>query len=170
MEQEVTQANVLISLLVRFPQIGAVHYEPQEKALRFVFVLEKALAADFQDFCAGFKAHLALFHNLQQDREHRLSLKKLDDQRFSMLEVTRDVFSLSLEEVNLMIQLVGDYYGESLVLEGPIVDEELEFEHNVLIESRLSLGFLAGAERLSGFRENGRVLVFSTPLTGVGRS
>jgi len=36
-ELEGNQIDLLISILVRFPQIGTVHYEPAEKALRIVF-------------------------------------------------------------------------------------------------------------------------------------
>ncbi|NLJ80665.1 MAG: hypothetical protein GX335_06555 [Firmicutes bacterium] len=169
MGQEVTQAEVLISLLVRFPQIAAVHYEPQGRLLRLIFVLETVQPEDFQLFTDRFKAHLKAFHHLKNNAEYHLSWEKQKNQKFSVLEIRRDVSSLSLEELNLITELVLDYHGPSLLQEGSAVDEEDQFEHNVLIESGLSLGLISGQEKLTGFRENGRVLVFSTSLTGVSQ-
>lgn len=169
MVQKPSQVELLISLLVRFPQICRVHYEPQSSSLRLVFLTWGANLRGFPDFVKTFKTHVAAFHNLKQEQSRRVSLKKTEHNTFALVEVLRDVESLSLEELNLMIQLIRDHYGEALIEEGPEVEEDDEFEYNALIESVLSSVFL-GEEQLTGFRENGRVLVFSTPLAGVGKS
>lgn len=39
MDEVGSQVDLLVSLLVRYPEIGAVHYEPQEKALRFIYLV-----------------------------------------------------------------------------------------------------------------------------------
>jgi len=83
--------------------------------------------------------------------------------------VVRDLASLSLSELNLIVQLVRDYYGDALVQEGPTMTEEDELEQNLLIENLLMSSAWRPLERLMGFRENGRVLVFSVPL-GVSES
>ncbi len=169
MAQKPSQVELLISLLVRFPQICRVHYEPQGAFLRFVFLAWEEDSRSFPAFAASFRSHVAAFHKLKQEQSHLVSLKKTEHNTFVLLEVARDVASLSLEELNLMIQLMQDHYGEALIKEGPDVEEEDQFEYNALIEAVLSSVFF-GEEQLTGFRENGRVLVFSTPLAGVGKS
>jgi len=54
-ELEGNQIDLLISILVRFPQIGTVHYEPAEKALRIVFLI-KGSRVDFASFVQNFEA------------------------------------------------------------------------------------------------------------------
>lgn len=169
MEREITQAELIFSVLIRFSQISAVHYEPLVQSLRLVFVLEAAQLENFSGFRQRFKTHLSAFHCLRQIEDYHLDLKKSEGQKFSLLEVIRDVSTLSLEELNLITKLVLDYYGQILMEEGSEMDEEEQFEHNFLIEAGLSLGPIFGEEKLTGFRENGRVLVFSTPLAGVSR-
>ena len=40
MEHEGNQIDLLIAVLVRFPQIVTVHYDPDEKMLRLVFLVK----------------------------------------------------------------------------------------------------------------------------------
>lgn len=96
-------------------------------------------------------------------------MKKGETGELTTLEVIRDLASLSLSELNLIVQLVRDYYGDALVQEGPTMTEEDELEQNLLIENLLMSSAWRPLERLMGFRENGRVLVFSVPL-GVSES
>lgn len=169
MDREGNHIDLLISLLVRFPQIGTVHYEPDQKTLRLVFLLKEAYQ-DFHKFARIFESHLALFHNLKQDNVQVASLKKTENADLTILEVIRDLASLSLAELNVITELVADYYRDSVIQDGPEMAEEDELEHNALIESLLMSVSWRGLERLTGFRENGRVLVFSIPLTGVSKS
>lgn len=168
MEREGTQVDLFVSILVRFPQIGTIRYDPETSALRLAFLL-KATDQSFQIFARRVESHLALFHSLRQEEIAVASLKKSETGELTTLEVIRDLASLSLSELNLIVQLVRDYYGDALVQEGPTMTEEDELEQNLLIENLLMSSAWRPLERLMGFRENGRVLVFSVPL-GVSES
>jgi hypothetical protein len=74
--------------------------------------------------------------------------------------------TLSLAELNLTMELLNQSCGEIIVREGPPEVED-DWENNALIELLLSEAKTVGRERLSGFRQDGRVLVFSIPLAGV---
>lgn len=163
MEREGSQVDLFVAILVRFPQIGTIQYHPETKALRLAFLLREA-HRDFSEFVRSFESHLALFHNLRQENVTIASLKKTDAGALTRLEVVRDLASLSLSELNLIVELVSDYYGEAVLHEGPVMDQEDEFEQNLLIEALLMSAVWGTPQRLTGFRENGRVLVFSVPL------
>jgi hypothetical protein len=163
MEREGSQVDLFIAVLVRFPQIGTIHYEPETNALRLAFLL-KAAHQDFQGFVRRFESHLALFHNLRGEDVAVASLKKGDTGELTVIEVIRDLPSLSLSELNLIVELVSDYYGDAVVREGQQMAEDDELEQNLLIEALLMSSTWRPRERLTGFRENGRVLVFSVPL------
>lgn len=163
MEHEGSQVDLFVAVLVRFPQIGAINYDPERKTLRLTFLL-RAAHHDFQDFVSRFESHLGLFHNLRQEGVLVASLKKTETGDLTAIEVIRDLASLSLSELNLIVELVSDFYGDTVVQEGQDMGEDDEFEQNLLIDALLMSNTWRSPERLTGFRENGRVLVFSVPL------
>ncbi|MCK9526009.1 MAG: hypothetical protein M0R49_08785, partial [Limnochordia bacterium] len=61
-------------------------------------------------------------------------------------------------------ELISDYYGDAVLQEGPALAEEDQFDQNLLIDALLMSTTWRTPQRLTGFRENGRVLVFSVPL------
>lgn len=166
MEREGDQVDLLIALLIRFPQISTVYFEPEEKVLRLVFLV-KDTKKDFYQFAQVFESHLALLYNLEEEEVSVASLTKTENSRLTSIEVSRDLASLSLGELKVMTQVILDYYGEQVVQDGPEMQDEDEYEQSVLIESLLMSSSWRNFERLTGFRENGRVLVFSIPLAGV---
>lgn len=169
MERQGNYVDLLISLLVRFPQIGTVYYEPKEEALRLVFLLRE-VQNDFTEFTQLLKAHLTFFHSLGQEEVGLTSLKKTETKGITTIEIMRELKSLSLEELNLIVSLVADFYSSGLIQDGPEVDEDDQIEHNMNIDSFFDSRPHRGMERLTGFRDNGRVLVFSVPSVGVGKS
>ena len=164
------QVSLLISLLVRFPEIGTVHYDPLDQVLRLVFLLKGVLSENLDTFGTWFESHLAVFHTLKQEPVSVATIRRVENGELGMLEIRRDLPSLSREEINLIIQLVSDYFSDSLVREGPDVSEDDKEDQDFLIDSMLSSGPLKGNERLTGFRESGRVLVFSIPKAGVSKT
>lgn len=167
MDYNGTQVDLLIAILVRFPYIGTIHCEPETETLRFVFLLHDA-EQDFKEFAWRFQAHLGLFHELMRKPMKEFSLNEKKSGQVTVIEVVRDVASLSLAELKLIVQLVQDYYGANLVQEGPDVKEEDAEEQEWIIEALLRERAEFGRERLTGFREDGKVLVFSTAV-GVDR-
>lgn len=163
MEYEGSQVDLFIAVLVRFPQISAIHYEPETNALRIAFML-KAKEQDLPGFVRSLNSHLALFHRLRQDSVAVASVKHAKAGEFATVEVTRDLASMSLGELNLIVSLVSDYFGDAVVQEEQAMAEEDLFEQEFLIDALLMSGSWRFRERLTGFRENGRVLVYSVPL------
>ncbi len=163
MEHQGSQVDLFVAVLVRFPQIGTIHFDPEGKTLRLTFLLTAA-NHNFENFVRSFESHLALFHKLKQETVIVASLKKTQTGDLTTIEVIRDLASLSLSELNLIVELMSDFYGECLVQEGQDMAEDDEFEQNLLIDALLMSNTWRSRERLTGFRENGRVLVFSVPL------
>ncbi|HHY15527.1 MAG TPA: hypothetical protein GX521_05590 [Firmicutes bacterium] len=170
MDEVGSQVDLLVSLLVRYPEIGAVHYEPQEKALRFIYLVRDGEeSSDLAFFPDIYKSHLSIFHKLKKTEPSVNSLKVTHNSQLAVLEIRRDLATLSIEELNLSIELLRDCCGAALVREGQADAAEDEWEHNDLIEALLAAASLVGPERLTGFRQDGRVLVFSMPLAGVSK-
>lgn len=162
------QVNLLVSLLIRFPQMSAVHYEPRDRSLRFVYLLKGVQCEDLRGFAEKAKVYLQAFHSIApltapEPRVAAVHYEQAED--VWVLQMRRDVDSLTYEEVNLINELVQEYLGKAVVCETveETVDDEF-FEEDMAIDTLLSSGGGFGDEKLSGYREKGRVLVFSNQV------
>ena len=156
--------SLIAFLLVRYPEIGSVRFDPVQKTLQFSFIVGKPLTEEeFQ----SFKDQLLLsLNNIAQLQgrdcgEIRIGFNVCDDLTF--LEVIRDLESLNQEEIALIIGVVKQGFEGSLLLdqeEG--VQEEDEVIQEEMIEHMLEdLKDSHPEKRLIGFREEGRVFVFN---------
>lgn len=158
------QATLLISLLLRFPEIGSVRFLPEDGRIAFTFLLRQAkghvcLAA----FERSVHAHLDAFSRVNGGRTGFVSVEFKTYGELSIVEVVREVASFSRHELSLLISLIRDCFGEALVVEtveSLRVDEQIAEEE--LIDDILEDVRVSGPWReLMGFRDAGRVLVFN---------
>ncbi len=160
------QVNLLISLLIRFPHISAVHYEPSDRSLRLVYLLQRANLDEMQQFVQRAQLHLEAFHSLEAARPipQLATIQHENSDELLILQIKRDVDSFSYEELNLINELVQTSFPEKVVYD--LVDSvDVDyFDEEDSIASFLAAGDRFGDEKLSGFREKGKVLVFSTPV------
>ncbi len=161
------QVNLLISLLIRFPQVSAVHYEPADRSLRFVYLLKGVQRSELYRFVDKVKEHLQAFHSIAPAAAVEPQLAAVQHEEvdgFWVLQIRRDVASLTYEELNLINEVVQECLGEAVICDGveDVADEY--FDEDFTIAALLSSGRGFGDERLSGYREKGRVLVFSTSV------
>lgn len=93
--------------------------------------------------------------------EHcNINIKRMDD--VSVLELERDLSSLTREEISLTVSMVHDLFQDDLVKEeNDFLEEELAIQEE-LIEHMLE-NIKAGHQEknIIAFREEGRVLVFN---------
>jgi hypothetical protein len=156
--------SLIAFLLVRYPEIGSISFDPEQKTMQFSFVLVKLLE---QTDLAQFTEQLTLSMNsmsLLQNREMgQLKVTCNEDEGLSFLEITRDVDSLSQEEISLIIGVVQQFFEGILLLD----QEEAAQEEDVLLQEEMIEHMLEDLKdsrqekKLIGFREEGRVLIFN---------
>ncbi|MGE5576587.1 MAG: hypothetical protein ACM3TT_05250 [Syntrophothermus sp.] len=166
MESDKTQNSIglLISILVRYPEVGTIKYEPEQKALKFTFILNKRLASErFKSFTKKLEESLSALAVVTQRVLAVLAVERFDYKQFTLIEVKRDVESLSQEEISLLSNLARDYFGNSLVMEGnELIQEEDQLLQEELIDHMLEdIKENLVEKDLIGFREEGRVFVFN---------
>jgi hypothetical protein len=156
--------GLLISILVRYPEVGTINYEPQDQVLRFTFMLSQPLAGEaIQQFEKKFRKSLEVYNYLE-DREARvINLKYTPYDQLTALEVQRDVTTLSRDEIDLIIALVREEFGSSLVAENNdnIMEEELLLQEELIDRMLESVRGTVPERQLIAFREEGRVMVFN---------
>ncbi|MFZ5639355.1 MAG: hypothetical protein ACOY4Q_01505 [Bacillota bacterium] len=156
--------GLLISILVRYPEVGTINFDPKQQDLKFTFIFSRVL--DEKEL-ANFKSELVQVietYNYLEGKE--ISIADVNHQfcdNFTMLEVRRDVNTLTQDEIALIIDLVDRCFKQNLVADQNeyMMEEDLIMQEE-LIEHMLENLKSASPERnLIAFREEGRVLVFN---------
>lgn len=165
-ESDKTQNSIglLISILVRYPEVGTIKYEPDQKVLKFTFILNKRLGSErFRIFTRKLEESLGALAVVTQRELALVAVERFDYKQFTLIEVKRDVESLSQEEISLLSSLAHDYFGNSLVMEGnePIQEEDLLLQEELIDHMLEDIKENLVEKDLIGFREEGRVFVFN---------
>ena len=160
--------RLIISLLIRYPEIGSIRYLPEQRSLQlsFYICLNEAQRTSFQPSIIEKKIveHVETFLALNADSYEIFTVKWVELESMLQLTLERDVKSLSLHEVSLIVTLLEEALGTDLVIEkGALTDDEdMWFQNEALIDGLLeSMRRENPRQLLVGIREEGRVMVFN---------
>jgi len=156
--------GLLISILVRYPEIGTINLEPDSQVLKFTFILSEIVS---EDILLSFREQLVLslevYNFLEGKAPTTTNLGFSCHDSLTFLEVRRDVQTLSQDEIALIISLVREQFEQVMVTE----ENESLMEEDLLIQEELIGHMLENIKdcvqdkQLIAFREEGRVLVFN---------
>lgn len=156
--------SLIAFLLVRYPEIGSVRFDPEQKTLQFSFVLVKSIAeAELEAFKEQLMLSLSNISQLQERNLGQTLINFAEYDGLTFLEIMRDINFLNQEEIALIIGVVQQFFEGCLLLDQ---EESLQEEDEVLQEEMIEhmledLKDSRTEKRLIGFREEGRVLVFN---------
>lgn len=161
--EELSTVDLLIVLLLRFPEIFTINYNLPETKFELSFMLkqapEKSKYIKFKEiFAEAAKAYNELAK--LKTAVPKLSRKAIDS--WVLLQVTWKKENITFEEVNLINQVIWDEFKNDLVLDSR-VEEPLEKDSSFkeeFIEFLLSRKNENNEENLFAFREAGKVYVF----------
>lgn len=155
--------GLLISILVRYPEVGTVKYQPEERTLRFAFMVSGSVSDDdFRRFADRLKESLLTFAFVAGRRMRVCLLEKTEHNGITVVEVHRDVESLSREEISLIASLLAESYSDRVVREvqDPLLEEDQLYQEELIEHMLDDIRQGQVNKDLIGFRENGRVFVF----------
>ena len=158
---EMGRINLLLSILIHYPQISTVKYlEQGTVCFNFMFKTEEPLAQE--ELATRIKQSLLAHCQLLGDEAECCQVGFKDLNMYGSLEVTRDLGSLSGAEITLLISLVRDGLGPRLMIENQeLMAEEIVYQDEVISSLLEDLREFPKGNTLSGLRENGHVLVFN---------
>lgn len=151
-------------MLLRYPEVSSLHFEPETNLMRFTFLCQGSLPPEEVEGLASLlEESLDAYAFLEGVEPRHLSLHHEVVDGVTVLELERDVDSLTPTEISMVIALFRERLEGKLVAEGPAPGEDEEQSHqDELIESLLDdLRTSRQVQRLIAFREEGRVLVFN---------
>ena len=157
--------NLLVSLLVCYPELGTVSFEPQNDSLRLSFALAKMPSQEEYESLRELLAEsIMAYHSLEgfSGAVSTISLEGAGNTAF--LYVTRDVYTLSRGEIGLIITLVREHFGDLLLMDMNLedaADPGIDAQAEVIDHMIGNLKINRVTDHMIGVREEGRVMVFN---------
>lgn len=154
--------GLLVSILVRYPEVGTINVDEVEQLLTLTFYLAEDLSEHLPCH-EHLTESLMLFNQLEGRKCRVCSLCLSRDEVVTTLEIVRDIETVTLSELNLLVNLMRQSYYEQLVTD--VVDEIPEEEQLIQDEIIKHMLDIVRTKKLDksvlALREEGRVLVFN---------
>lgn len=155
--------NLLTSILVRYPEVATINFDPEQQLLTFTFILSKPIPGDgVASLREKLLASIEVYNWLEGRTVRYATVAHLPDDQLTRVDVKRDVESLEREEIGLIVEIFRQHLNKDLVTEAnePLDGEDALFQEEVIDQSLQFLKEANEGKCLFAFREEGRVLVF----------
>lgn len=165
-DQQVSDgANLLISMLVRYPEIGTINFDPEANSLKLTFMISGIpTIKDFESAKRLLINSIAAYHSLEGVTDSCIDVELSSYEQVAILTVMRDVHTMSRGEIGLTIKLLRDRFADRLVAD----HNDAMLEEDLLLQEEVIEDMLENMRRkdsddhsLIGIREDGRVFVFN---------
>lgn len=156
--------GLLISILVRYPEVGSTNYDPKTKKLTLTFTISKLLDEEtLRQFKKKFLSSIELFNFFEGREPKILALKYSVYEKFTILEVQRDVETITHHEIALTISLINQDFASDIVADdnSSLLEEDLELQEEMIGYALENIKDSTFEKKLIAFREEGKVLVFN---------
>jgi len=163
-EQISDGVNLLISILVRYPEIGTVTFDPKIHCLKLNFILSgMPPESDFNKIKKLLLDSITLYHILENLEKSNTDIFLNAYDQFAMLTIVRDVHTLSKGEITLIIALLRENLKDFLVTDpnDTLPEEDLLIQEEVIENMLENMKRTHADHSIIGIREDGRVLVFN---------
>jgi mevalonate kinase len=156
--------SLLISILVRYPEVATINFHPEKKVLKFTFIITDMLnQLAVQEFKKDLINSIEVFNMLENKIPSIIDIKINITEDFALLEVTRDVETLTKDELSLYIAILQSKFTKNLVTDDNehVLEEDLLFQEELIGHMLENLKVTNQDKCLIAFREEGKVLVFN---------
>jgi hypothetical protein len=158
--------GALIASLVRYPELSSLDFHPEAGRVTLSFCLRgtlsrartKALASSLMEVLVTY--HHLLRFPLAGEGVAEFTTESLEP--LTILRLTRDVASLSPDEVGMVIDWLREQCGADLLTDPNDFSEDDLLDQEETIQAALESLSDTPGRRLFALREDGRVLVFNT--------
>lgn len=161
--------KLLASILVCYPEIGTVTYEPGDDSLHFSFALKEVLPRKTYEYVGKFvQESILTYHCLEGFHDARIEIFLEGQGNTAFFHIIRDVATISQGEISMLSTIMHEQLGNILIIEYDNDTEYMDVEEvgepaqEEFIEHMI-LTLKAGRmpERMVGVREEGKVMVFN---------
>jgi len=154
---------LLISILMLYPEVAAINFDPGKQLLRFTFIYSKVLVdSELDSLKAKLMEGIEVFNLLECKKTRVVAVQSQICDNLTIIEVQRDVDTLVQGEINLIVELFRQCLNDNLVIEvnEHFFEEDLIAQEEIIGRMLESMKGRSQDRYLYAFREEGRVLVF----------
>jgi hypothetical protein len=156
--------SLVCALLERFPEIASIRSLPSERTLRSTMVLRQRLDRAAQaSLIETIDEHVRGFLSLTREEPQVIRIECEGDRSMTFVHVTRDLETVSKEELELHVAFFTERFGDAVV-RNSLPDDHFDADPVAQDEAALyaveALRDPAQSKSLVGFREEKRVLVY----------
>lgn len=155
--------GTLIAVLMRYPEVSSVQYNPEHDTLSVNFVIRKQLSGEtWNDTWQQLEEVLETYRHVTGRPLKTIELDSSQLDTVTSVELTRDVATLSVEEIGMAIEVLREIFeGEVLADQHDLLEEEMMVQEET-IQERLEAIKRGASGHLIAMRDEGRVVVFNT--------
>jgi hypothetical protein len=155
----------LALLLARYPQLGTLQILPQSRTMRFGFFIKGPWDVEsFTKFGDYLGKNIEAIVQLVGKKIGCFDLRVSQYEDLSMVEIDRDMGTITLEEIALIVALFEEQFNTSLILsDGDFQDDDLQWDDGAIQHVLEDINREVHLQEFLGFREDGRILVFCKP-------
>ena len=156
-------ANLLASILVCYPEITTISYEPDNATVEITFTLNRPMGQqDFDEMAQFIGESLAAYHSLEGFNDTGIDFSMELHGDFGFLHIKRDLRTLSRGEIALLVAIMRERFGNELAVDD---NTRMDSDYRAAQEEMIDRMFgtvrqLKLADRLVGIREEDHVVVF----------
>jgi hypothetical protein len=163
-DQSNDSVNLIVSLLVRHPEISRVVIKPRFAAIALFFIVREPLGDNEQrSFRAMVSDHLHAYHRLVREPAPRVDMRLRPEGDITFIEVERDARTVAREEISLIVALVAQTFGDRLIVNPPVEqsgDEDFATQEDAVASALDAVRRDKQRKGLVGLREERRVLIY----------
>jgi len=153
-------SGLLISILLRYPEMGSIRCIQETQVLTMNFLV--ADKYDFEKLSTKLANALEVFHQIEGRKMKVFEIER-SGQGIEKFILTRDLATLTLDEMNLAIEIIKDALGKDLIAEEDLLGEEdMLFQEEMILYTLAAVRSKGAENSLTALREDGQVLVFNS--------
>ncbi|MDD2553656.1 MAG: hypothetical protein PHP51_03690 [Desulfotomaculaceae bacterium] len=163
-EELTDSVGLLMSILVRYPEVSTINFFPEKQLLKFTFMYSRVLSENELTSLKGKLLDSIEAYNLLEGKETLLvAINHNVCDNLTMIEVQRDVHSLAQEEITLIVELFRQHLNSNLVTEenDRLIEEDIIAQEEMIDHMLQCIKGSTENKYLFAFREEGKVLVFN---------
>lgn len=154
--------GLLVSILVRYPEVGTINVDQEEQLLKLTFFVANDIS-ELDSYSVRLYDSLKLFNQLEGRSCRVCEIDLHHEESVVTIEVKRDIESFSQNELNLIVELLEQLFADFLVTDQSedIPEEELQMQEELIRHMLENLRGKRPDKSIVALREEGRVLVYN---------
>ncbi len=156
--------SLIVSLLIRYPEIATLKLNPEDFSLIFSLIFRyKFSTEEKRNFREELKMSLETLAALDQVEPQLIEVNFRRQDDLSFVEIKRDLSTFSPEELSLVLKIIDRRYSQQLIkeAENETGEEDLLFQDEMIAHMLEELKEMPPEKEMIGIREEGRVMIFN---------